>query len=757
MISRTTSRAALACMTSTIAIAAMPSTALAQDNDANVGSEDETSNTIIVTAQRRAENLQDVPASVSALSAAQLETRQIADTNDLTSQIPGVVITTGTGTASSARIFFRGVGEDESRGAVDPAVGIYVDNVYLGRTVGSLVDLVDVEQVEVLRGPQGTLYGRNTNGGAIKFTSVRPQLDETKISGDFGLGNFDRIQARGTVNLGSENVAGRVTALYKERDGFHTINPNGDFAGQAGLEVGDEEVFAIRGSVYGEIGSNWSVLAIADYTKDNSEPTPASLAAGSDNPNVVTDVDQDIFTVEPAAGTVCSAATPFNFQPLGCVTDFQSSVEAFGASIQLTGEYDNFTVSSITAYRELEDDLSSFISFPFFQTTDQDQFSQELIVNTTLDGPFNITAGAFYYNETVDLDYTFVFPFAIDVETESFSLFSQATVEVTDALTLTGGLRWTTEDREFVGNAGGPLAGFGSNIAGDLDTNNVTWTAKADYALSEEVLFYASYSTGFKSPGFSPDCFSPVACFRAVDEEQLDSIELGVRTEFLDGRGILNATYFYNDYQDLQISGTLPTGGFTRINAGEAEIQGLEIEGSIEAADGLVFYGNASFLDAEYTSLDFAQAGLLSGTTTAVAGPSCSNVTAAGGTPEFEAQIIDCGLALDLKNAPDFKAQFGFNYDMPLGDGELFFGGDAAWEDDTFGLVANPPGTEQEPGLRLDARVGYRTDRWRVTVWGKNLTDREYFRANTFPGSQQNQVFAAPPLTFGVDVGFTFE
>ena len=120
--------------------------------------------------------------------------------------------------------------------------------------------------------------------------------------------------------------------------------------------------------------------------------------------------------------------------------------------------------------------------------------------------------------------------------------------------------------------------------------------------------------------------------------------------------------------------------------------------------------------------------------------------------------MIDCALGLDLKNAPDFKGLIGFVYETDIGSGQLFFGSDIAYEDDTFGLVANVPGTEQSPGTRIDARIGYRTDRWRVTLWGKNLTDREYFRANTFNvPTRQNQVFAAPPLTFGVDIGFTFD
>jgi iron complex outermembrane receptor protein len=751
---------AIASMTSALALLASAAPVWAQDSAASETTADAADpGAIIVTAQRRSEDLQDVPASVTALGAEDIALRQIEDANDLQAQIPGVVITTGTGTSNSARIFFRGIGEDESRGAVDPAIGIYIDNVYLGRTVGSLVDLLDIEQVEVLRGPQGTLYGRNTNGGAIKFTSVRPQLGENSVSADFGYGNFDRIQGRGIVNVAlADSMALRVSGLYRERDGYFTLNPNGAFAGLAGTTIGDEEVLSFRGSLYGEMSEHWNVTATFDYTKDNSDPVPSTLAASSSNPAITTDRDGDIFTLEPAPGVTCSAATPPGFLPIGCFTDYASSVETYGASIELNGEYDNFTITSITALRAMNDDLSSFISFPFFQRTKQDQFSQELLVNLTPAEPLNLTLGAFYYEEGVDLRYTFIFPFENFVDTQSFALFGQAELEVTDALTFTGGLRWTTEDRDFVGNAGGPLAGFGTNITGTADTDNVTWTVKADYAITDDILLYASYATGFKSPGFSSDCFNPTACFRRVDEEQLDSIEAGLRTQFWDGRITLNATAFYNDYQDLQISGTLPTGAFTRINAGEARIQGAEIEGRIEPVDGLTIYGNASFLDAEYRNLNFQQAGLLSNSTNTVPGLACTGVTAAPGTSQYEAQVIDCALGLDLKNAPEFKGLIGFVYEADVGPGQIFFGSDVAYEEDTFGLVANVPGTEQSPGTRIDARIGYRTDRWRVTLWGKNLTDREYFRANTFNvPTRQNQVFAAPPLTVGVDIGLTFD
>lgn len=713
---------------------------------------------IVVTAQRRAQNLQDVPAAVTALSAEALENRQIADTNDLANQIPNVVISTGTGTASSARIYFRGVGEDESRGAIDPAVGIYIDNVYLGRTVGSLVDLVDIEQVEVLRGPQGTLYGRNTNGGAIKISSVRPQLGETSFSGEVGYGNFNRIQAKASANLAAwDTGALRISGLYRERDSYFTLNPNGAFASQAGSEPGGEQVYAVRGSLYGELSDVWSFLAIVDYTKDKSDPVPSSVIARSDDPRVVTDRDNDIFTIEPAPGVTCSAFTPRTFQPVGCFTDFNSEVDAFGVSYQLTGDYDGFSISSITAYRTLKDDLSTSITFPYFQKTDQNQFSQEFLVNTNIGELIDLTAGAFYYSEDAALAFTFILPITNRIRTESASVFGQVGLNLTDALTLTGGLRYTDENRDFTGTS--PVV---PRVTGNVGVSDITYTGKASYEITPDILIYGSYATGFKSPGFSADCFSPAACFLPVDKEELKAIEAGLRTQFLNGRATFNATYFNNDYTDLQISATTGGGVFTRTNAANAAIQGVEVEFSLEPVDGLVFYGNGSWLDAKYEDLTPLQAGTLtnSNINTGAIGPACTGVTVKGPSQQFSDQVVACALGIELKNAPEWKATAGFTYTIPLasgpfGAGEVFFGGDVSYEDDSFALVSNTPGSLVEPGTRLDARIGYRSldSGLRITLWGKNLTDREYFRATTGP----NQVYAAAPLTFGVDVGFKFD
>jgi len=693
---------------------------------------------IVVTAQRRVENIQEVPAAVTALGALQLETRLIQDINDIANSVPNTIIQTGGGTSSASRVWIRGVGDDESRGAVDPAVGIYVDGVYLGRNVGALVDLIDTERVEVLRGPQGTLYGRNTNGGAIKLISVAPE-QENSAKLDVGFGNFGRASVRGTANfeLGDQTAA-RLTGLYKERDGFSEINPNGDFANLAGQEVGSEEVLAFRGSVRHKFSDAWSAQFTVDYTDDQSDPIAGSIIPRSDLASVTTDVDGNLFTIEPAPGVVCSAALPAAFQPLGCFTDFDADVEASGVSLKIDGQLGAFDVTSTTAYRTLEDELSSHISFVFSQETDQEQFTQEVVLSSNFDGPFNVIGGVYFYSEDVDFDSVFAgFRQDIELETDAFAVFAQGVFNITDKLSFTGGLRYTDESRDFIGQTD-----FFPDIVSEADIDDVTFTAKLDYSISDNILVYGSYSTGFKSPGFSPDCFTPTACFNAVDQEDLDSFEVGFRSDLIENRLRFNATYFYNEYDDLQLSATVPGVGFTRTNAASAEIQGVEVEITwFPQITGLEIYTNASLLDAEYVDVTDVQAGILIGNPTRVScGPAQSD--------------IDCALDLELKNAPDFKISAGFVHNAPIFGGVVTYGGDINYESDTFGQLANPPGNEIQPDVRLNARIAYAPDDgpWNIALWVKNLTDEEYSRTGLSP----NVGFYAEPRTWGADFSIKF-
>lgn len=704
-------------------IVGTPSTAFAQIDE------------IITTAQRRSESTQDVPVAVTVFTTDDLEIKQIGDTLDLASFVPNLNIGTNTGTSNAPRIFLRGIGEDESRGAVEPAIGTYIDGVYMGRLVGSLFDLVDLEQIEVLRGPQGTLYGRNSNGGAIKITTVKPQ-QETSGSAKFTYGNYNRMDAKGMINFAvSDTTAIRVSGLYKSRDGFIDINPAGPAAGEAIEGVNTIDTIAFRAAISQDIG-NWNILVSADYTDDDSTPTPGSIVSSLD-------ADGNILTVEPTPGGTCAVgstapAGPFQFtRPVGCFNGFSNETKSQGISGTITGDLGDYQLQSITSFRRLDDSLSSHIGFPFLQSTDQEQLSQELTLSSNYDGHFNFVLGGFYFKEDLNLDTAFVYPHRIASDTESFAVFGQAEYEITDRATLTGGLRYTDESRDYFGIN----FSSGLNNAAKTSDSNVSYTAKLDYAVSDNVMVYGSYSTGFKGSGFSPDCFGATACFLPVEEEEVRTLEAGVKTQTLDNRLQFNATYFSNQYNDLQIAATVPGLGFTRFNVDETGIQGLEFDMIFKPNDRFTLSANLGLLDGKYKALTLQQAGGLTNS-----GASCS-----GGVV-----TIDCALGLELKNAPSYKANIAAVYEHPLSSGTLAFSGDISFEDDSVNLVANAPASALTdiPDL-INARIAYspKDSFWSVALWAKNITDEKYFRAGTATG---NAVYPSEPATYGVDVGFNF-
>lgn len=680
---------------------------------------------IVVTAQRAEESMQDVPIAVTALDSTALEDRQVGDVLDLQFQVPNINMGTNTGTANAARIFLRGVGEDESRGMVDQAVGIYVDGIYVGRSVGSLFDLVDLDSIEVLRGPQGTLYGRNTIGGAIKLSSVRPQMEN---SGEVRttIGNNGRLDFRGMANIQiADNTAFRISALERERDGFFTVKPNGALAGE-GREAGNMDVFAVRASFLTEFNEDWSLYVTADDTLDRSDPTIDSIAPGDD-------ADGDVFTVEPAPGTTCAIGSTST----GCFTAYDQRSESTGISAEIAGKIGTFDFMSLTGYRTLEDDLVTRIGAAYEQQTDQSQFSQEFTLSSNHEGPFNYLVGLYYFEEDLELNSVFIFPFAIDGSTESVAVFAQGTYEMSDQLSLTGGVRYTQESKDFDGEN---LA-FGFARQDDADFDNVSYTIGADYRINDNVLTYGKFSTGFKSGGWSPDAFSTTAIFLPVDEETLESFEIGAKTDLFDNTVRFNAAYFFNQYEGLQIGATIPGVGFTRFNVPEAEIQGLEFEAVWQATDNLQFNANLGLLDAEYTELDLATAAAL---TNQGSTPACGGVVS-----------LECAYGLSLKNAPEYKGAIGALYSLTVDRGEIILSGDVGFEDESWSLVANAPAhvlTTVSPLVNIRAKYEDNAG-WSAAIWAKNLADQNYWRAGTAGASN---VYAAEPLTYGIDLGYKF-
>lgn len=703
---------------------------------AHAQQEDETDSsrrlgTVMVTAQRAEESLQDVPIAVTALSTEQLEDNQVGNVSDLQFQVPNITIGTNSGTANAASITLRGVGETESRGAVEQAVGVYVDGVYIGRSVGSLFEVVDLAQIEVLRGPQGTLYGRNTVGGAVKLTSVKPQFEN---SADIRttIGNNGRFDLRATGNLQiSPSTAVRVTGLMRERDGFFDLNPNGAFADE-GREVGRKDVKAFRASLRHEFNSDWSLDVAIDGTLDRSDPIPDSAKAGNDR-------DNDLFTIEPLPGVTC-AAGPEQFQPIGCFTNYNSRSFSRGISANVDGKLGTFDFTSITSYRKMDDEMSSRIGSPYYQETDQNQFSQEFTIASNNDGPFNYVGGVYYYKEDFTLDTVFIFPFSIDSDSESYALFGQGTYDVSDKLSLTGGIRYTQESKNF----DGINRAFNFARTDDADFENVSYTVNANYQLNDAAMLYAKYSTGFKSGGWSADAFSATAIFKPVDEETLGSFEVGAKTDLLDSVR-LNLSAFRNKYDDIQISATIPNVGFTRFNVNETQTWGGEAELVWQVSDAFQFNANLGLLGGEFSDVTPDQARGLTNN-----GSSCPTID-----PTVDADIVECAKNLEIKNAPSYKGSVGVSYVRRVADGNLIANANVGFQDDMWTLVAAaPPHILAKIDPLVDARIKYESDAgWSVALWGKNLTDQEYYRVAT-AGSFSTH--PSDPLTYGIDLGYKF-
>lgn len=608
---------------------------------------------IVVTARKRAENLQDTPISITAFSGEALDDRQVNSVADLGRFTPNVTLEQGasvSGSSSSVTTFIRGIGQTDFNLTIDPGVGIYVDGVYVSRSVGALLDTLDLDQVQVLRGPQGTLFGKNTIGGAIVLTSVRPD-DNFDFTAEGTTGSYNRADLRGTVNVPiSDSLKMRGGASLQTRDGYVRRLSDGG-------RQGNKNSLSGRFQLLFEPTSDFSMLLAVDGTRTREQTIATTLVAVDENAQF------PFFNNKIVNADVCGPpGTPTPDLPQ-CYTDqwitgdpytnFSSGpnfsdLNLWGAS--LTAEYSlgDVTLKSITAYRELESafyldvDQSPIVIDETSNDYSQEQFSQEFqILGEAFDGRLNYILGLFYLKETgVDVnELNFVIADFISggaVDNDSYAAFAQIGFELTDRLNVTLGGRYTHEKKRFLpdqfiarDNLGGDLlllsrcfvrpqpilppiptcdADPTLNPDGNrilpfvertTEANEFTPAITLDYDLGDGVFGYASYTKGFKSGGFTQRVFPPLPEVPAFGPEFVESYEIGLKAELFDRRLRLNSAFFYADYTDLQIivaDGIAPT---TR-NAGSARIQGGEIEFQLAATDRLSFQGGVGYTDAKY-------------------------------------------------------------------------------------------------------------------------------------------------------------
>jgi len=694
---------------------------------------------IVVTARRRNESIQDTPIAITALSGNALESRQATSLISMNTLAPALTINSSaafSGSSQTVAIFMRGIGQTDFTLNTDPGVGIYVDGVYISRSVGALLDLVDVDRLEVLRGPQGTLFGRNSIGGAISITTKRPAAElGGKVSLTYGSDNLLIANASIDVPLSSD-VLTKFTVQSSTRDGY--VRRLSD-----GLRFGNKDNLSARFGLLWTPSPSTEILLNADYSRSREHGTPLVLT--DINPNAAFPAAYNIVVapqLNPAlAGIPGGCASPqgaavggtscYNSQWIlgdrfatASTYPSYSDADVWGASLTLTQKLsDSFTLKSISAYRDLDSRFardSDGSPLPVAATEDifkYHQFSQEVQLSADLlDSRLNAIVGGYYFNEKgvnpniVDVGFV-RFQSGGRVRNTSAAAFGQATYKITDQFSLTAGLRYTKEKKRFTPDefviSGYTVPFFPPFLQftpGQRLTTSLPQTAKANeltphlslaYRPNQDMMFYVSYSRGFKSGGFTQRIFPALPQPPSFAPETVSVYETGFKLDLADRRLRLNGAAYYTDYSDLQV--TVPVGvAPTTQNAAKARIKGFELEATAIPVDGLTGTFSVGYVDAYYLSLDARVSPTLQ---LGNSFPGTSKWTL-NGTLSYEAELGN-GLTLTPLVGWSYRSSFSF-------DAENFVGQRGYHLFDASITLAN-------------AEKG-----WTASLFGKNLTDKYY-------------------------------
>lgn len=691
---------------------------------------------IVVTAQRREQSLQSVPVPVSAFSVEQLENRQISEGQDLERYVPSLKMTNNITQPTNLSPSMRGsLQQDASLAVAESPFGIYVDDVYVGRLNGNNTRLADVERIEVLRGPQGTLYGRNTLAGALKFISKTPG-DELWLDGSVGYGNYDAYAA--SVSAGgpvADTISASVALEFNGRDGYGTNVATGE-------NIGEEENWAGRIKLRYTGGENFDAIAHVSYADSRNDsnvmvtattPTPgnAQYTTRSLVPTFGGFYDNNVPDQDYSGGGLLNITN----QPRG-------DTEQLIASWTMSYDFDNATLKSITAFVNTKDyfttDFSGFGGIVGAIDTDSDQWTQELqLTGTAIDDKMNYIVGAFYLNERAsqDINWYFFAPTSrsmYDTGTDSYSVFGQADYAVTDQLTVTAGLRWTRDEKDWDFNIDYFFAPIPSENIIDTITEN-SWTPKfgIDYALEtsgsiDSMLLYTSAAKGFKAGGFNGiNIFDTSVAQSNYGAETNWTYEVGVKTEMFGNRFRLNANYFHNRISDLTLNAQVLVNGnltFPVQNAGSATIQGVEIEANAVLFDGFNAFTTVTLLDGKFRDLDPTSAP--------------ANSLAAFGVVAQTPQTADYAFAVG----------FDYTHDFDLGGNAAAFkiGADIYYTDDFITSATNEVLSSAYDRINAYAELEY-NEEWALRFEIANLEDDKLFAT----GSRGLGGFIArPPQTY---------
>ncbi len=702
---------------------------------------------VIVTAQKREQGLQDVGVSVSAFSGEQMDSLGWTNSLDVAAQTPGLVATSNTGdTANIALFSIRGVNQGDFAEGQEAPVAIYNDEVYLSSPGASGAPAYDIARIEVLRGPQGTLYGRNATGGLVHYISNKP-TEEFEALIDLTAGEYGQIGVKGMISgpLG-DSVRGRLAAYHSENDGY--------VDNAIGKDYRNDDTQAIRGMLNIDFDDDTSLLMIGRYTQidtrggvyDNRATKSTAngpvfcqsgdtdcgngLIFGDDG--LPTPGAQDFFNLTDSPGSLFDAANGQLDDGIGGVHDgafdFDSGVDRDSGSataIFKTTFGDNINLTSVTDYTESDkeyredDDSSQYDLVTYVATADVKQFSQELRLNGGTDD-LNWVGGIYYLKIENDFSGAFQFPsdaydptFFSDSETDTISAFGQIDYRLSDNLSLTAGLRWTQDKKDLTYQLTGDGAvfddGSGWLYTGDLykfdrKDDEVSGKLQLDWEASDNQLFYIGYNRGTKGGGFNTpsDGFAEgTAEAIGFDPEILNSYEIGSKTTFAGGRGRLNASVFYYDYENYQ--GFFFSGTTSLLINSEATFYGGEVELFYSTDNGWDFIAGVALLETEVN----------------------------GASNDGSTSIKDQEALL----APDLTANAVVRKEWSMGSGRIAGQVSASYVGKQYFNLVNSKATEAGDYTLTDLRLSYfaADDNWEVSLFANNVTDEE-------------------PVTYGYDI-----
>jgi iron complex outermembrane receptor protein len=674
---------------------------------------------IVVTAERREERLQSVPIAVSTVSGNSALKSGISNSQDLVVAVPGLSMDSNGGGLSA---FLRGVGTTFANAGAEPSVAIYVDGVYIPSAEGAFFNLNNVERVEVLKGPQGTLFGRNATGGVIQVITKEPSSDPSaEISVGYGNDNTSTLNFYGTTGV----VPGLATDLgvYADRnpDGWGHNLFNGD----------------------------------SNYTYNNIDLRNSWLWQPQDGTKVRLSLDYEGTTNEaglglkPLPGTVSVAGTTFpGFYNTDENIQDRKEIHQGGVALTVTQDLSFATLKSISSWREVRsnfifDQDASPLPLVNAHIFDPDNtITQELQLLSPNNSPVQWLGGIYYFHDVagyapLELAGLGAAPFTQEdisarQHTDSYAAYGQTTIPLSSVTHFTAGIRYTDDRRSIGGTTSGDGVPLAPPSSQEMSFNKVTWRLALDQQFTPDVLGYVSYNTGFKSGLFNTISYAQPA----VKPEVLDAYEIGLKSEFFEHRFRANLAAYYYDYKNLQVNETVE-GATIVLNAAKAEIYGLDADFTLRPIHNLMLNASFSAIHGRYTG--FPNAPYFPPVTATSCSPGVGSVGAC---------TIDA-TGNETDHTPSFTMHLNADYSIPTDVGPFDLSADFYHND---GFFWDPANQDRQPAYSLiNASLGWMnpSERYGVRLWGKNLRDQQYF-SFAVPSTLGNDFSPAPPRTYGI-------